>query len=69
MIEWPSGVKEKTPLKASSIFDSPSAGRSSTADFQAGAKSSSVKGNIDGMASSAVSASKVDMSTGIGLWL
>ena len=44
-------------------------GKELDASFQAGAKSSSVNGSIDGIASPAVSAIKVDMSTGIGLWL
>ena len=68
MIEKPSGVNEKMPLKPSSTFESPSAGSSSAAACQAGAKSSSVNGSIDGIGSPAVSASSVDMSTGIGRW-
>ena len=66
MIENPSGVNEKMPLNPSSTLESPSAGSSSALAVQPGAKSSSVKGNIDGMASPAVSAIRVVMSTGIG---
>ena len=69
MRENPSGVNEKIPLNASSNFESSSAGISSAAAFHAGAKSSSVNGIIDGIGSPAVSDSRVDMSTGIGLWL
>lgn len=69
MIEKPSGVNEKIPLNASSTFESPSAGINSAAADQAGAKSSSVNGSIDGIGSPAESAISVDMSTGIGRWL
>ena len=66
MMEKPSGVNEKMPLKASSIFESPKVGRSFIDSRQAGTKSSSVNGSIDGIDSPAVSAISVDMSTGIG---
>ena len=66
MIEKPSGVKEKMPLKPSSTFASPSAGSRSTLAAQPGAKSSSVNGSIDGIASPAVSVSREVMSTGMG---
>ncbi len=68
MMEKPSGVNEKMPLNASSTFESSSAGSNSRAASHAGAKSSSVNGSIEGIGSPAVSAIRVDMSTGIGLW-
>ncbi len=66
MIEKPSGVKEKMPLKPSSTLESPSEGSSSVLAAHPSAKSSSVNGSIDGIASSAVSLSSVVISTGIG---
>lgn len=53
----PSGVKEKTPLKPSSISASRSAGISWRQSSQLGAQSSSVKGNEDGISMSFARAS------------
>ncbi len=48
----PSGVKEKTPLKPSSISAFRSAGISQRQSSQLGAQSSGVKGNEEGMSRS-----------------
>src|SRR6058998_1211944 len=66
MIDMPSGVNEKMPLKPCSTFESLSTGSNFTDSRQAGAKSSSVNGSIDGICSPDVSAASEDMSTGIG---
>ena len=66
----PSGVKEKIPLKPSSTFAPRSAGSSSRHCSQGPAKSSSVKGSIDGMAEAVTSpsSSRSSRRTGIGRW-
>lgn len=68
----PSGVKEKTPLKPSSISVSRRAGIRSRQSSQLGAQSSSVKGNEDGISMSFARASSygriANGSTGSGLW-
>ena len=66
----PSGVKEKMPLKPASIFDDRSEGSSSWLCSQAGAKSSSVNGSIDGIDDSRTPSpcGSSRRSTGIGRW-
>ena len=66
----PSGVKEKIPLKPSSIFADASAGSSATLCSHDGAKSSSVNGSIDGIddAVTSPSSSRSVSRTGIGRW-
>ena len=61
----PSGVKEKMPLKPSSTLVSARTGSRSTVRSHASAKSSSVKGSIDGMVPSSLRSSRP---TGIGRW-